>query len=323
MSHEITIRDDGKAEMAFRAGTDFPWHFQETNPAQVPADATMDQWVHAAGMEWTVEAAPVWFAANDKMRQYDGRVVLHRSDTFAPLGVVTENYNVINPRECIEFFDDLVQSVGLTLDTAGTLFGGKRFWALARIGEECIIDNRDPVKGYLLLTSSADGTRATQARFTSVRVVCKNTLSLSDSRDGASEIKITHRSEWKPDAVKKQLGVAPQSFADFMGRMRRLADVRVSDDAAVAQVRKLLGKAEDKKGGQIFERIMTLFRGLAAGADAPGFQGTAWGLLNSVTEAVDHGARAASDSHRLYSALMGPGEKLKSKARDSLLELVR
>jgi phage/plasmid-like protein (TIGR03299 family) len=322
MSHEITIRDDGRAEMAFRAGTDFPWHFQETNPAQVPADATMDQWVHAAGMEWTVEAAPVRFEAQGEMRAFDHHVVLHRSDTLAPLGVVTENYNVINPRECIEFFDDLVQSVGLTLDTAGTLFGGKRFWALAKIGEECIIDNRDPMKGYLLLTSSADGTRATQARFTSVRVVCKNTLSLSDSKDGSSEIKITHRSEWKPDVVKERLGVAPASFQDFMVRMRRLADVRLTDDMAQAQVRKLLGKAEDKKDSRIFGRVMDLFRGLASGADAPGFSGTAWGLLNSVTEAMDHGSRAASDSHRLYSALMGPADKVKSKARDQLLELV-
>ena len=324
MSHEITIREDGKAEMAFRAGTDFPWHFSDTNPAQVPVDATIAQWVEAAGMEWTVEAARVQFEAGGALREYDDRVVLHRSDTLAPLGVVSDDYNIIQPAECIGFFDDLVQSVGMTLDTAGTLFGGRRFWALAKIGEDCIIDNRDPIKGYLLLTSSADGLRATQARFTSVRVVCQNTLSLSESKDGKSEIKITHRSQWNPEGVKKQLGVAPKTFDQFMTNMRRLADYRLDDDQAQFQVKKLLGKEamEEGKPGKTFTRVMDLFRGIATGANEPGFAGTAWGLLNSTTEALDHGSRAKSDSHRLYSALMGPGEKTKSKMRDQLLALV-
>jgi phage/plasmid-like protein (TIGR03299 family) len=322
MAHELTIRADGKVEMAFRAGTDFPWHFAETQPQQVAANASIEEWVQAAGMEWTVEPSPVQFEANGTLHTFDDRYVLHRSDTIAPLGVVSGDYCILQPAEVIEFFADLVQTVGLTLDTAGTLFGGRRFWALAKIGESCIIDNRDRIKAYLLLTSSADGLRATEARFTSVRVVCNNTLSLSDSKDSAGQIKIAHRSEWDADEVKRRLGVAPVTFEAFMTNMRKLADHRLTDDRAREQVKKVLGEEAAEKDSKTFVRVMDLFRGLATGADAPGFAGTAWGLLNGLTEVVDHGGRAKSDSHRLANALMGTGDRLKTRFRDQLLELV-
>jgi phage/plasmid-like protein (TIGR03299 family) len=324
MAHELTIREDGKVEMAFRVGGEFPWHFKETNPAQVPADATVEEWVHAAGMEWTVERAAVNFSPRGaEMREYTGKEVLYRSDTNAPLGVVTPDYNIINPRECIEFFTDLVQSVGLVLDTAGTLFGGRRFWALAKVDEQCMIGDLDKHKGFLLLTSSADGLRATEARFTDVRVVCANTLAYSE-KDCAGQVRITHRTEWNPDEVKRQLGVAPASFTTFMMNMRRLADVRLTDEQAQEHVKIILGKEEAERGkeGKTFPRVMDLFRGLAMGADLPGVAGTAYGLLNAFTEALDHKSRAINDSRRMESAMMGVGARTKVAFRDQLLELV-
>jgi hypothetical protein len=143
MSHELTIRENGSVEMAFRQGSQLPWHFRETSPQQVPPDASVEDWVVAAGMTWDVLSASVQYTADGALHAFDNRYVLHRSDTLAPLGIVSEDYCILQPREVITFFDDLVKTVGLQLDTAGTLFGGKRFWALAEIGEDCIIDNRD------------------------------------------------------------------------------------------------------------------------------------------------------------------------------------
>lgn len=64
-------------------------------------------------------------------------------------------------------------------------------------------------------------------------------------------------------------------------------------------------------------RIMELFKGAARGADLPSARGTAWGLLNAVTEFVDHEAGRADDS-RLDSAWFGRGQALKAQA----LELI-
>ena len=48
----------------------------------------------------------------------------------------------------------------------------------------------------------------------------------------------------------------------------------------------------------------------------------AWGLLNAVTEYVDHERRARSVDYRLDSAWFGPGAGIKQRALDAALELV-
>jgi phage/plasmid-like protein (TIGR03299 family) len=323
MAHELSFRADGSVEMAFRQGTAFPWHFNETHPQIVPEDASIDDWIKAAGMDWSIEAAPVQFSTDGMTFAFKDRHVLHRSDNLEPLAIVSDEYHAVDPAECLCFFNDLIEAVGLKLDTAGVLFGGRRWWALASVGQECLIDNRDLIKGYVLLSSSADGKRATECRHTSVRVVCANTLSLSDRKDSASQIRVTHRSEFIPDEVKRRLGIAPKSFADFMTGMRKLADRRITHEQAESQVRKLLGAKQDDKAPRLFKQAMQLFDGLATGYELPGMQGTAYGLLQSITEAADWESKAKSDSHRLANAFMGPAEGLKIKARDQLLELVR
>lgn len=321
--HEITIRESGKAEMAFAAGTEPPWHFRDTQPAEVPAGASIADWVTAAGMDWTIVPSPVLYEAGDEFHAVHDRYVLHRSDTYADLGIVSGDYNVLHPAECLEFFDDLVKSVGLSINTAGTLFGGRRFWALASVGEDVVFDHADAIKGFVLLSSSADGVRATEARYTSVRVVCNNTLRMSDRLDSAAQIRVTHRSEWDAAKVKEQMGLAPKTFEAFMAGLRSLASRPVDDKLAQIEVRKLLGKedAEVNQEGKTFARVMERFRGLATGNDLEGVDGTAWGLLNALTETVDHSTVSHSDSHRFANALMGGGERLKARFRNQLLEL--
>jgi phage/plasmid-like protein (TIGR03299 family) len=324
MAHELTIRADGKVEMAFRKGSEFPWHFQETNPQQVAKNASTDTWIKAAGMEWTAERGALSFSADGETLPLDIKDVLYRSDNKFPLGIVSPEYKIVQPRECIEFFDDLVHTVGLQIDTAGTMFGGKRFWALAKIGEEAMVDKTDMHKAFLLITTSLDGSTATEARFTDVRVVCNNTLSIAMSGKAKNSVKVSHRSTFDQESVKAQLGVAPASFQEFMASMRKLADLRVNDGKAQELVKATLGKdgAEEGKEGKIFARTMDLFRGLATGAEIDGVEGTAYGLLNAYTETMDHKWTAASDSHRLNSALIGPAEKMKITFRDELLALV-
>ena len=124
------------------------------------------------------------------------------------LGIVSADYRVVQPRDVMHFFADLVGAAGFTIDTAGTLFGGKRFWCMATISEAAqIADPADKVKGKLLVCTSCDGTMATEARYTTVRVVCNNTLGLSRSM-GAPNVKVYHSAHFNARDVKAQLGIA-------------------------------------------------------------------------------------------------------------------
>ena len=69
-------------------------------------------------------------------------------------------------------------------------------------------------------------------------------------------------------------------------------------------------------------KVHALFHGAGRGADLPSAKGTAYGLLNAVTEYVDHDKRARSNDTRLDSAWFGQGAQLKQEALKTALALV-
>jgi phage/plasmid-like protein (TIGR03299 family) len=182
MAHEITQRADGFAEMAYVGGV--PWHGLGQ---ALKEGASIEEWRKAAGMDWEALRAPVQFRVPAEVTgapyasdcTMDERHVIYRSDTLAPLSVVSDKYEIFQPADVLGYFDAMAKSAGLSLETAGTLFGGKRFWALAKIGEGSAFDPDDIVEGRLLLATSVDGTIATTAKIVHTRVVCNNTLTFA------------------------------------------------------------------------------------------------------------------------------------------------
>ena len=330
MAHELTARANGRVEMAYTGET--PWHGLGN---VLEPGATIEAWTEAAGMDWRIQRSVVRFATE---RGQDGAAfaemtdqhVLMRSDTKTPLGIVSDKYHTVQPQAVLEFFRDLCDAGGFTLSTAGTLFGGRRFWALAQVGADAIIlDPRDKIKGNLLLSTSADGTMATEARFVATRVVCNNTLRVAIGEKGATSVKVTHRSKFRPDDVKKTLGVGlSDRLSETVSELRRLAATPLSRNAAALATAELLEPGAAKLARDELEKLLkskpvTRINELALGGGLiggglEGVHGTAWGWLNAVTQYVDHEARARSQDNRLNSAWFGRGADLKARA----LELV-
>lgn len=314
MAHEITIRADGYAEMAFVGET--PWHGLGQ---ELEAGADMEAWRKAAGMDWTIEQAPVQFATDGgAVHEFDSRFVQYRSDNKFPLGIVSERYKPVQPAEVLEFFSDLVQESGFRLHTAGTLFGGRRMWALAETGRFGEVVKGDGVGGFLLLSTSADKSLATTARFTSVRVVCNNTLSMA-VKDGSHSVSFTHSRHFDHDLMKAKLGAAVQSFDAFMLMAKHLQKQKMTVKAANEFVAKislsksqLLDKEYKPEDNRMFAKVMELFEGSAKGAEMLGQ--TKWGMLNAVTQYVDHHHPARTNDARLNSAWFGGGDSVKEQA---------
>lgn len=125
----------------------------------------------------------------------------------------------MQPREVIEFYRDLTEVSGFQLETAGVLKGGRKEWALARTGHSATLQGNDVTNVYVLLATACDGTMATTAQFTAVRVVCNNTLAVAiDDSKGA--VKIRHNTTFDPETVKCQLGISVSHWYTFMYRMR-------------------------------------------------------------------------------------------------------
>jgi phage/plasmid-like protein (TIGR03299 family) len=299
-----------------------PWHGLGNKLAP---QQSIDTWKQQAGMDWQIQQSEVRYISSSNhlgvINAFPEQKVLYRSDTKAPLAVVSKRFHVVQPGEILEFYRDLTAHNGFELETAGVLREGRKFWALAKTGQSTWLKGRDRVNGYLLLATACDGTLATTAQYTSVRVVCNNTLSIALG-NASSAIKVPHRSQFDPDAVKRQLGITVSSWDGFVARMKALVERPVDPDTVEGLLRRVLTySGQDGKASVVNEQavanVRSLYEGGGRGALLASSRGTAWGLLNGVTEFIDHHRRARSDA-----AWFGQGAQIKQRAWDEVVKLV-
>jgi phage/plasmid-like protein (TIGR03299 family) len=318
----------------------------------MPLGASIEEWTEKAGLGWEVLRSPVLFQDARSfcgpqphgyvpIQRYLDHDVLYRSDTGAPLGIASNDYKAVQPKDVMGFFDDVVKVGNFQIETAGALSGGRRIWALAKIGDGAPIIGQDIVQPYLLLATSFDGTMATTAKLTAIRVVCHNTLSVairdehrSPSKPVSAVIKVNHSMAFDAREVRMQLGIFADTFEKWLIETKLLAEQEIDKETASRMVCDVLktipitttlpgshggmrAVSMDPKDSTAYRRIMALFDGEAIGSDM--VQGRSrWQFINSVTQWIDH-ERGRNPEGRLSSAWFGPGEALKRKAYEIAL----
>ncbi|MGB9039983.1 MAG: DUF932 domain-containing protein [Acinetobacter calcoaceticus] len=348
MAHQVEA-------MAFVGQT--PWHGLGN---QLSQNQPIEIWAQQAGMDWRIESSNVSYMAKNERGQnilmpYEEQRVLYRSDTHEPLSVVSQRYQEVQPKEILEFYRDLTEQSGFELETAGVLKGGRKFWALARTGQSAALKGKDVSNGYILLATACDGTLATTAQFTSVRVVCNNTLSIAirGQNSGEGVVKVPHSTKFDAEKIKQQLGISVCAWDEHMYEMKQLSQRKVTQQEAaayfdavfnntnlsiaeqdesiiqfyrnVATSKKIHSSKADNKtepNGRAMSKVMTMFNGHGRGAELASAKDTAYGLLCSITEFVDHERRASSTDHRMDAAWFGAGANLKQRGLEQALRMV-
>ena len=307
---------------------DTPWHGLGN---RLTEKQSIDVWAHEAGMDWKINETPVRFSAQhwsggEMLNSFADQKVLYRSDTLDALSVVSKRYKVVQPMDILEFYRDLTEQSGFELETAGVLKGGRKLWALARTGQSLLLKGKDVTNGYVLLATACDGTLATTAQLTSVRVVCNNTLAVALGQ-GSGAVKVPHSTTFDPIAVKQQLGLSVSDWEIFKSQLTALSGRKVKDSETHKYLVQVFSDPYASKDAppineRAMNRALELFQGHGHGSRLASSQGTAFGLLNAVTEFVDHERRARSTDHRLDSAWFGQGAALKQKAMQTALALL-
>jgi len=336
MAHQIE-------QMAYVGQT--PWHGLGN---QLSQNQPIEVWAQQAGMDWRIESSDVsYMAKNDRgqsiIMPYEEQRVLYRSDTHAPLSVVSQRYQEVQPKEILHFYKDLTEQSGFELETAGVLKGGKKFWALAKTGQTSALKGKDVSNGYILLATACDGTLATTAQFTSIRVVCNNTLAIALKGQNASSgvVKVPHSTRFDAEKIKQQLGISVRTWDEHMYEMKQLSQRKVvfnntslsmaeQDDSIIQFYRNVATQAnpatktenKTEPNRRAMSKVMTMFNGHGRGAELSSVKDTAYGLLCSITEFADHERRAMSQDHRLDSAWFGAGAGLKQRGLEQALQML-
>jgi phage/plasmid-like protein (TIGR03299 family) len=276
-----------------------PWHGLGAVLDRPPA--TIAEAIEASGLGWRVVREPIAVDRGDaatvddwwepRCEEIPGYYATVRQDTRAVLGIVGERYRIVQNHEAFAFVDQLLGS-SLQFETAGSLNGGRRVWVLATLPEHVEVGG-DPVRPYLLLMNSHDGSTAVVAATTPVRVVCMNTLNwgLQRARQRFS-IRHTEQISRRVHEARRVLDLSIDYYAQFRTVGNRLA----SEQCSERQLQKVLDElypsgTEDsltdrtrKTREQVKDRILELFvRGDTQG-NAPGSK---WAAVNAIVEYGD------------------------------------
>jgi phage/plasmid-like protein (TIGR03299 family) len=311
--------DDSTGRYAFAHVGEKAWH---GHGKQMQKGATREEWLVGSGLNYNLlrEALATVSPYEGNFAPVDGFKAIVRSDLRKTLSVVSDRYKVVQPSEVLDFFLEVCKREGFEMETAGALKGGRVYWALARVADNAKVAGFDEVAPYCFLTTSCDGSLATQAQFTSIRVVCCNTLSAAYStyanKDGV--VRIRHDIEFDPHDTKTKLGIGVSTFEKFLEEARVLSEVSISREETVRFF--LDTVSPPKKNRKVTDddkRAVSRF--LAAledgqGADLTTARGTLWGALNAVTHSIDHDRIERVAGSNTFNAFLGTGSRIKTRA---------
>ena len=261
--------------------------------------------------------------------------MLVRESDGQPLDMVKENWVPVQNSEAFEFFREFCDAGDMEMHTAGSLQNGKRVWALAKVKADFTINGTDKVDSYLLLTNPHMYGRAVDIRFTPIRVVCNNTLTLSLAQKGDYQIALNHKKAFDPQEAKELLGVAKGKMETYKDMAQFLSSKRYTPETLRTYYSTVFANQNPKVKGigfnpadiVDFEKYGSKNAKLAMevtntqpGADLGA--GSFWQAFNAVTYLTDHQLGRETDS-RLNSAWYGVNKVKKAKALETALEFAQ
>ena len=250
------------------------------------------------------------------VRETDGKI----------LSNVGENWKPCQNSDAFEFFSEYVMAGDMEMHTAGSLKGGQMVWALAKVKDSFELFKGDQVDSYLLFSNPHQYGKSIDVRFTPIRVVCNNTLTLSLDQTVEKSVKVGHKSEFDPSSVKEALGIATEKMNTYKECAQFLGSKRYTQDDVVSFFNDVFPRTADKRVQGKVLGLDTLSRNAALCYDAlesqPGSQyaeGSWWQAFNAVTYVTDH-VQGRNPDNRLYSNWFGTNEIRKRSAINKAVE---
>lgn len=317
MAHNLTI-ENGNAQMMYYG--EIPWHELGT---RLQKPATSEEAIVAAGLDWEVVKKPVYVKL-DKRFQVKDTFAMVRKDKWQKnecdiLGVVGKNYTPVQNKDAFNFFDSIVGDKKAIYHTAGSLSDGKIIWILAKLPGYIRVVGNDISEKYLLLSNSHDGSSMVQIKFTPIRIVCQNTLTIAMNKGETLKVKHSRDVKDKLKQASKLLGIVNDKYDTIERSFKNMARVQLNEKRLNEYVKTIFPDPVDELQYATVDNNREMVRELfeqGLGNNLPGVQGTLWAGYNAVTELIDHKITRQNKDMRTKSIWFGNGYNVKQKAFD-------
>lgn len=232
MSHELSFREDGSAEMIYvhRNAGDVPWHGYGT---PIPMGLGLDEAIAIARLGWPVVKSNVLFRdEKGDLWPFPDRFVTYRQDRSAGLGIVGSDYRVVQNAEAFRAAVEVARMREATVETMGALYGGRVVWCLLHLPETFNIRGDKHIR-YILAYTSHDGSTKVRFKLIAVRVVCRNTADAAFHEKGRC-LEFAHTADFdhEIEAAKGIFEEADDVFEAYRKRGERLQEIVVPEPKA-------------------------------------------------------------------------------------------
>ena len=326
-----------------------PWHGLGV---KVGADLTPQEMLKQANLDWTVSKRSILTYNNADSEKADDLIisddysVLVRDSDNSILGPCGPKFIPTQNADAFTFFKKFTEAGDMNMHTAGSLRGGRQVWGLAEINDGFTLPGDDRIEGYLLVSVSHEWGKSNEIRFTPIRVVCNNTLSMALADRSQPAFKMPHTKAFDEDLIvsaEKALGLASTRLDEYQESAEFLSSKQYNENKVVSyiadvmqpklamQEKILLESAKTSETKAIETRLDTLeklqrtpykvYEALEQqpGANLKSSKGTWWGAVNAVTYVVDHKWGHDRDA-AMHNAWFGARASLKNRAMTKAIE---
>jgi phage/plasmid-like protein (TIGR03299 family) len=338
MGHEIRSSDRfGEV----RSRGERAWHGLG---AEIPAGISCVEAFKSLGLDWSTELLTVHadrLTPNgvQSISLPDHRAHV-RADTGQVLGLVSSDWKPVDNIPLAEFADAVLgEDAAASCETAGSLYDSRKVFALLRLPQSIVAARGDELATYIAVTNGHGGCAAFAAYPTTVRIVCANTLRLSE-KDLSRGARFVHTGDLKGKlaTARMVLGFAQAELAKLEQQVLAMVAASPSRSqlkdfferafaSTFAPPAKDDTEATEKwnnKRMEVCTRWLELFE--RENARTPSIAGTTWSAFNAVTEWHDHERGRFDDVNnsdaRVHSNLFGVSHVAKSKTLRLALAMV-
>ena len=326
-----------------------PWHGLGV---KVDNNLTPEEMLVEAGLDWTVSKREIFTyddadpdKSNDLIMAPNHSLLVRDSDNtvFGPCGpkfIPTQN------RDAFTFFKKFTDAGNMTMETAGSLKDGRQIWGLAKVDESFTLPGDDRVLGNLLVSVSHEWGKSNEIRFTPIRVVCNNTLSMALADKTQPHFKMAHTKAFDADLIvtaEQALGLASNRMKEYKEAAEFLCSKKYNKNTVVSYIadlmqpklamqQRLLEQSKTEKTYLARATMLDEFQRapskvyealeLQPGANLKSSAGTWWGAMNAVTFVVDHKWGHDRDA-AMHNAWFGARASLKTRAMTQAIDYAK
>lgn len=329
MSHNIS-QVNGVSEV-FVAGKP-AWHGLGVN---VDKAQTWKQAVKLAHLNWKVNKEFLFDKEGKQLPAFG----LFRSDTGEFINSVGNQFTPFQNEDCFSWVDTLLESKnGAHYVTAGALGKGEVVWCLAKLPEKIGIKGTDDIsENYLMFVDYRIQGKAAINKLTSTRVVCNNTLNIA-LRDKGALVRIRHNEDFQArlDNAKTVLEGIRGDIVTLDEKLNFLASKQMTKDTLTKYFEFVFPNIKESTIQQNrAEKILELYESNDNNA-IPEIRGSAFNLVNAVTNYIDHEASVTirnqdgtgqlvqiREAKRAEAAMLGAGSEFKTETLNWIFDNVQ